>query len=865
MKKKLLSLLLLVSMVMTAIPFFAFGIGAEDDIPEEYNYDKLYVSSGLTSLFTAYDLQEDDALDALVDAQGNAYATGKINADKDASIYAINGGLYIGQNATLVAKDVIPEAGETDSPFTYQVVFSLKNDEPADKTLSSAPQYSWEGAYVARPIFTLGPLSVQAELIPEDTAKDIWETSTSGDISDYQFTGGIARSFLQFYGAWYSDYDRTNRLPRLLTFDYDEYSSLTFAGTTLKTTRVLEGQGENGSDKIIIRHSGKLSYILRNDDQVFVNTDHVAAFNDFAGDASDIAIGADSPIVLYAVRAYTRELSAEEVKQNHFADIASVFRLDLSYFDFLSAVGKSSVYNAFADIAIDDLSATVAQDMLDKTIETLPEHHRNDYSSIYVKDGLLASLSFAGVSETDECNVTEFYDDNVNKIAEFVKFDEALKDPCSWQYGDGFLKTGLNGTLDMSHLLDGVSDYTVQITMAHNSTTEDDLIYTGVRPLIDSARNSKNRVSVLYIGPLSYAYRFDAKTVATDGVGLGALRFWNATSEAYSSVVMYSDGEMNFGDFSGYQGTVLKSPLYVPFDFSFTHTGANNTMSIYRESSFVQSKQMPYIADAKYPNSIILGAGVNMNIYAVRAYNRVLTEAEFQQNHFGDLATQLNLSLAVFNKMNDTQKATIYAAYANTPLSDATSGTLKKEDVEKKIAEVYLSENSANFARDLLSFKGFQVATNDETAIRSLFAADASLLKFVQMTGAKVDVGVLYAPATVAKNDMTVAIGTDGAVAPAKADITLVEALSKDAVKDGVVYTSSSVLRFASAITLEDYAQEYNFRAYVVLTDASGQSYVSYCDTPNGIFGTSVSGHELAYYFYGLGYRSAGITAMAAQ
>ena len=56
---------------------------------------------------------------------------------------------------------------------------------------------------------------------------------------------------------------------------------------------------------------------------------------------------------IYTYRIYTRVLTAEEQAQNHFADIAKFYKLNLTGYDTLDAAGKAAVWAAVADLSFD--------------------------------------------------------------------------------------------------------------------------------------------------------------------------------------------------------------------------------------------------------------------------------------------------------------------------------------------------------------------------------------------------------------------------------------------------------------------------------------------------------------------------------
>jgi hypothetical protein len=77
---------------------------------------------------------------------------------------------------------------------------------------------------------------------------------------------------------------------------------------------------------------------------------------------------ADSNV--YAIRVYSKVLTAEEVLQNHFADLALICELDITEFLKLDDAKKADVYAAMKDYTYDlkDMKALV-QKALDAAVE----------------------------------------------------------------------------------------------------------------------------------------------------------------------------------------------------------------------------------------------------------------------------------------------------------------------------------------------------------------------------------------------------------------------------------------------------------------------------------------------------------------
>ncbi|MBR7094774.1 MAG: hypothetical protein IKC73_00990, partial [Clostridia bacterium] len=74
-----------------------------------------------------------------------------------------------------------------------------------------------------------------------------------------------------------------------------------------------------------------------------------------------IGWGNSTAMNLYAFRVYNAELTPEEIKQNHFADVAKYFRLNLTGMDVDNAAQMKALYEAVEDISLTASTRTEAQ------------------------------------------------------------------------------------------------------------------------------------------------------------------------------------------------------------------------------------------------------------------------------------------------------------------------------------------------------------------------------------------------------------------------------------------------------------------------------------------------------------------------
>ena len=115
-----------------------------------------------------------------------------------------------------------------------------------------------------------------------------------------------------------------------------------------------------------------------------------------------IGHGQPSEMRFYTLRVYNRILSAEEQAQNHFADIAKFFKLNLSGFEALDAEGKAAVYAAVADINF-DATRTEAQNavnaVLNAKVDAEYEALKTEYPTV--------SASFIDLAREYRLDLTE--------------------------------------------------------------------------------------------------------------------------------------------------------------------------------------------------------------------------------------------------------------------------------------------------------------------------------------------------------------------------------------------------------------------------------------------------------------------------
>ena len=97
------------------------------------------------------------------------------------------------------------------------------------------------------------------------------------------------------------------------------------------------------------------------DGNELINEENVAFLNNTYGDQTNMHHWNDGYGAIYALRYYSRELTAAEAAQNHFADLAKFFRADITGYDVIDAELLPDVYAAVAEYGFESDADTVKE------------------------------------------------------------------------------------------------------------------------------------------------------------------------------------------------------------------------------------------------------------------------------------------------------------------------------------------------------------------------------------------------------------------------------------------------------------------------------------------------------------------------
>lgn len=171
----------------------------------------------------------------------------------------------------------------------------------------------------------------------------------------------------------------------------------------------------------------------------------------------------------YAIRLYTEVLSADQIAQNHFADLMNFFHLPLDNYLALSEDARKAIIDASAAISLSD------EDGKEKVLSLIEQAYRFELvSSLYVQDHLV--FMWDGFGETDS-----------NASAAKLTLHNRLGDGKSVTLSgatakDGYLSS--NGVLDYSSLITkdengDYNDFSFDLTIAQAGATDSTLADKG--------------------------------------------------------------------------------------------------------------------------------------------------------------------------------------------------------------------------------------------------------------------------------------------------------------------------------------------------------------------------------------------------
>jgi hypothetical protein len=229
--------------------------------------------------------------------------------------------------------------------------------------------------------------------------------------------------------------------------------------------------------------------------------------------------------------------------------------------------------------------------------------------------------STTGGGKSNADYVSEYRETEVSGVTDYyISNGEWSKCTYASQWGEGYLNLGLWSTLSFAKAIETAlledPSYTVQLVFQRNGkgTIE---AFLGQRVLISGTQGS-----VTFKRNSTYGYP----------------TFESATKE----IETFDINAINGYTFS-YNRADLKAVV----------------IDMYANTDLVTSQTCE---EGKLDNIFKVFEREDSNVYAIRVYDRPLTEAEVIQNHFADLALYLGLDITEVLALDDTARAKVYEA-----------------------------------------------------------------------------------------------------------------------------------------------------------------------------------------------------------
>ncbi len=185
---------------------------------------------------------------------------------------------------------------------------------------------------------------------------------------------------------------------------------------------------------------------------------------------------------------------------------------------------------------------------------------------------------------------------------------------------------------------------------------------------------------------------------------------------------IYEDARTALGVIADNEDVSLVGPLYDNKKITEAPSGAVNsygpydltTMSV---SAYGNGNLLYKLDDLTYRNQQVgtYGSGADMDVYAVRTYDCVLTQEEIRQNHFADLAGYYGFDLSLYMILSDEQKTQLYDSLITMQLGDNRASCVA--NYEALLSDLLYSFDSESEAA--LSFR--ELCENYLLNVKSLF------------------------------------------------------------------------------------------------------------------------------------------------
>lgn len=515
-----------------------------------------------------------------------------------------------------------------------------------------------------------------------------------------------------------------------------------------------------------------------------------------------------TPGEFYAIRVYDVALTEAEIQQNMFADMAAHFALDISAYLTLDTAGKAAARAFVAE----QYTLSSAGELVQEALDRFCTGGKGDAGELlYVTDGLTYLLtSYKGHS-------TGYFDNNGTLLWKngYGLSPAATLKGVGWQLNPdgGATFHQRAGDFDFNKMDFGIvlpsvalpeEDYTVEWVFNPIGLTVEKEDGTLER-YVDNVNATGSYIQMsIAIGPLR-ALQFVSYLAAEGSSGQMERRwYYNATGNIRDLGWKYSTWDRTWADI----------PMDAVKTLAVTHNYDNGASVYDMYSDLAWADDMIITSDkykttAEASNTFHLMMGMPGTAYAVRVYDRVLTESEQAQNHMADLVYYYDLDASVMT-------AFMKAAGAVEGMFDGF--TEIGFDLTREEAQAAFDNG---VTKALISYRGAGVR-KDASGLRYYFSFGGDVASALTNKGNDLELGVIL---NVDKNTAPLLEGYGY-------DYKIVAYDSAQGKRTGFFVENEL---FALTLLYEDIDKTTALtnilvRGYVRLTDTSGQTLTMYLD-----------------------------------
>ena len=744
MKKRALSLLLLVALVITALPLIALPIAAAEPASPLEVYNSLYVQEGYQYGIDFFPLNEhwEGYFDATAYPTFDAAVISREAWSRQEKVWLDQFAFHAEGNTTHMYTNSMAA-----SAYTVGAGFlTIRQDDDIGVVFENFP---------AAPRATADATTAITHqlLLKHNTLLNQRSFALSGVVLPFS-SNGTQYSFNDTYRIHMGGYkvaDGTLSMEPISKGNNGTYSSIASMKVPFELTTVMTDTVNDAacspSDKTALAKQDTIRNYTPQDGML---TEYgVFGAGGLPFDNSKMVIGKwvngtstrgmDSHV--YAYRYYDRALTAAEMKQNHLADLAKWFRVDTTYLSMLTAdqlaylaADAAIVACGFETETVGDTGMTPREYIEDKAkgLASLELYNR-----FYVQDGYQYGIDFFALNANWE-GYTAFstYPTYSNDTAAWSALEKAWLDQFAF-HAEG----------NETHLYSygkRAQNYTVGAGFL-TLTTSDDLVlmFEGFPAAPRATSDATAAVSHQML--IKHNTTLNNWGFALSGVTLpfscnGTQYTFGADYKVHNGGYKVADTALSMEPISrGNNGTYSSiASMKVPFELTTVMTDTVNDAACSPSDKTALAKQdtirnytpqdgmlteygvfgaggLPFdnakMVIGKWTNGTST-RGMDSHLYAYRYYDRALTVAEMKQNHLADLIKWFRMDIELMSALSDAELAEIAAdplvvACGFETETMGETGKSPKAYIEAKAA-AYLAKAEAKAYNALYVQDGYQ-------------------------------------------------------------------------------------------------------------------------------------------------------------